>query len=530
MRPTLIKIAGLIVLWLGLCSSSLAGDLAGQADWASCLDAPGRDCILDEALMRALLVGTAASQELGDIAGMQAAAGHLELAQRIARSIPGEQRARVIALAAIVRAYLGRGEVGDAEQTLTQAHRVADAIQDRLTRAEALLSIGQVEADAGMAAEASRTFSDSVAQADGVEIRAGSTCLLMTAPEDRLDGLYRVVAEHLAKAGDIGGSVRVARSIIYKPHLRSEALRVIGEIAAHDGKQSEAAAILRDAVDAARATSPQWPSCPNMNVAFSPGYAVDLLGEIAQAQARIGAPEDVNATLDLALQAISDIKDNAVWKAEVSRSLALSVIAETQRKIGQTSQAEVTFRRAAQTASEIENPKHRATALIRLARARHDDGHAADVTGIFNEALGLARALDKPAERAGELLNVVEAEVGLGLDAGPVLDEAIAAMRSIPEPSGRVYALNRIARAQDGTGHPQDGLASYTEALDTAEATENLAQRRNALFTIIRAWPGQPQSTRLVAASAPRLLRIIDATAERQSAAALVVLAKAVPQ
>jgi len=528
MRRALVSVSAAVVLWLGLWSCSLAGDLAGHSDWALCLKAPSRDCILDEALMRALLVGPAASQELGDIAGMQAAAGHLELAQRIAQSIPGEQRARVIALGAIVRAQLGRGEAGDAEQTLAQAHRVADAMQDRLTRAEALLSIGQVEADAGMAAAASRTFSDSVAQADAVEIRADSTCLLMTAPEDRLDSLYRVVAEYLAKAGDIGGSVRVARSIIYKPHLRSEALRVIGEIAAHDGRPGDAAAMLREAVDAARATPPQWPSCPKMNFGVSPDYAVDLLDEIAQA--RIGAPDDVNATLDLALHVIPEIKDDAVWKAEVPRSLALSAIAETQWKVGLASQAGATFQRAAQTASEIANPVHHAMALTRMARARYDDSHAPAGTSTFNNAVGLAEALEKPAERAVQLLNVAEAEVQLGLDAGSVLGESLAATRAIPEQPRRVHLLNRIARAQDNTGHQQGGLSIYAEALDALEATDDPGKRRSSLFQIIRAWPGQPQDTRLVSASAPRLLRIVDATAEKQSAAALVIIAKAMPQ
>jgi tetratricopeptide (TPR) repeat protein len=257
---------------------------------------------------------------------------------------------------------------------------------------------------------------------------------------------------------------------------------------------------------------------------------VDLLGETAQAQARIGAPEDANATLDLALQAISDIKDNAVGKAAVSRSLALSAVAATQRKVGLASQAEVTFQRAAQAASEIANPVDHAMALTRLARARYDDGHAPAGMGTFNEAVGLAAALEKPGERARGLLNVAEAEVRLGLEASPVLDEALAATRAIPEQTARVSLLNRIARAQVDTGRLQDGLSTYSEALDALEATDNPMQRRSSMFMIIRAWPGQPQDTRLVAASAPRLLRIIDSTAEKQTAAALIMIAKAMPQ
>src|SRR6266568_4085726 len=78
-------------------------------DWPTCLNAPNRACLLDEAQMRALLVGPAASREVGEIAELQATAGNLELAQRIAKSIPPEQRTRVIALGSIIRA----GRIGD---------------------------------------------------------------------------------------------------------------------------------------------------------------------------------------------------------------------------------------------------------------------------------------------------------------------------------------------------------------------------------------------------------------------------------
>ena len=531
MRRVLVSITWFVIL----CSSCLA-DGVGDSDWASCLNAPNRACVLDEALWRALLVGpAAASRELGEVAELQAAAGNLELARRIAQSIPPEQRARVIALAAIVRAQAGRGDAAGAEQTLIQAHRVADAMQDRLTRAEALLSIGQAEADAAMAAEATRALSDSVTQAEGVEIRAAPACMLMSAPEDRLDGVFRVAAEQLAKAGDIPGAIRAVRLIFYKPHLRTEALQRIGEIAAGDGRQSEAAAILRDAVEAARAAqtpSQHWPSCPQMTFGpDSPELYAELLGRIAEAQGRIGAAEDAIATLELALRAVPDIKDSSLWKAEVSRSFVLSTIAQTQWTIGLTSQAEVTFQRAAQAVSDIADPRRHVVALTRLARAQYDARRVAAVS-LFGEAFGSARALEDPGERASQLLNVAETEVGLGLgsEAGPVLSEALDATRSIPKQSGRVNLLSRIARAQENTGHLQEGLSTYAEALDAFEATDQVGQRKNSLFAVIRAWPGQPQDTRLLADSAPRLLRMIDATEARQHPAALIVIAKALPQ
>jgi len=536
MRRILVSIIGFVVIWLGLCSFGLAGGPTGDSDWATCLNAPSRSCILDEALIRALLVGPAASRELGEIAELQASAGNLELARRIAQSIPPDQRARFTALAAVVRAQVNRGEAREAEQTLIQAHRLADAMPDRLTHAEALLTIGQAEADTGLAAEASSTLAESVKQADEVEIRAAPACLLSSAPEDRLDGLFRVASEQLAKAGDIPGSIRVARSIIYKPQIRTDALRAIGEIAAHDGRQSEAAAILRDAVEAAQASqtaSQRWPSCPSMTFGpASPDFYVDLLDQIAVTQGRIGVVEDAATTLDLALRVIPDIKDSSFWRAEVSRSLVLSAIAETQRKVGLKSQAEVAFQRAAQAASEIGEPRDHVMAITRLARAQYQDGRVSDVSGIFGEALALARALEKPEQRASELLNVAEAEVGLGLgsEAGPVLSEALAVARSIAVQSGRANLLNRIARAQESAGHLQEGLSTYSEALDAVEAMDKPGQRRSSLFMLLRGWPGQPLDTRLVADSAPRLLRINDAIGDKQHAAALIVIAKALPQ
>jgi len=70
----------------------------------------------------------------------------------------------------------------------------------------------------------------------------------------------------------------------------------------------------------------------------------------------------------------------------------------------------------------------------------------------------------------------------------------------------------------------------YAEALDALEATDNPGQRRSLLFTVIRGWPGQQQDARLVADSAPRLLRINDAIDDKQNAAVLILIAKALPQ
>ena len=80
MRPGIISGVSLLILALAACPATLAQCPAGNADWDRCVKAPTRACILDEALLRALSIGPAASRQLGEIAEAQASAGNIQTA------------------------------------------------------------------------------------------------------------------------------------------------------------------------------------------------------------------------------------------------------------------------------------------------------------------------------------------------------------------------------------------------------------------------------------------------------------------
>jgi tetratricopeptide (TPR) repeat protein len=541
MHRAFVSGVAFLILALGACPASLAQDGATvSVDWDTCAKSPTRACLLDEALLRALSVRPAASSQvgsIGEIAEMQASGGHIETALRIAHSIPPDQKARVTALDSIGRAQATLGLTNEAKDTFAQAHQLASSLADQLDGAEALLSVAKAEAEAAMATDAVSIFAESLQRAEALEIRASSssTCMVFPSPEQRLDGLLKAIAEQQARAGNIADALQTARSIKYFPHIRVEALRTIGELRAQSGAQSEAAPILKEALAAARASqSPpeHWPSCPHMHyTGASAEFYAEMLCTISETQAKTGQIEDAAATLETALQLVPTIKDGPLWKADVSRSLALSAIAEAQSEVGLKPQSVTSFARAAQAASEVREPQHRIMALTKLARAQHRDGRVNDSIGTFDEALAVARTLENMAERANSLLSIVDAKVDLGLatDADGILAAALDATRSIPDKSKRVALLSRIAGLHQKAGRLQDGVATYAEALDGLDATDSEWQRTNSLFSLIRGWPGHPLDPRLLAASAPRVIRIADSINGKRRSEALILIAKALP-
>src|SRR5712691_2566194 len=74
-----------VVLVLGCCPSMAQGP-AANTSWDTCLKAPTRACLLDEALVHALSAEPSPSRaiQLGNIAEAQAAAGNVQAAMRIA--------------------------------------------------------------------------------------------------------------------------------------------------------------------------------------------------------------------------------------------------------------------------------------------------------------------------------------------------------------------------------------------------------------------------------------------------------------
>jgi tetratricopeptide (TPR) repeat protein len=204
-----------VVLAFSFCPASMAQDAAANAGWDACRQAPTRNCILEEALtaMRSVKSSPQSALQLGKVAEAQAAAGNIQGALEIARSIPyyeapdQEQSPRVAALLAIADAQARRGREDEAKETLIEARRVANSLKDQLGRAEALQSISVAQAGRGMAAEAMETFRASLKLAEDVEIQARSRPCGHGPSPQRLDALLRRMTQ---QTGESRQHLRVA--------------------------------------------------------------------------------------------------------------------------------------------------------------------------------------------------------------------------------------------------------------------------------------------------------------------------------
>ena len=423
-----------------------------------------------------------------------------------------------------------------ARETLIQARQLGDALIDLLNRAEVLQSIGLAEAESGMMAEAAETFQESLKLAESIDIVAGPTpCPLTSSVEGRLDTLLQRLAQQMAKAGNISGSLRAVRSIVYEPSVRAETLRAIAEIQAQSGQTDAAGQVLKEVLVWFQVPPPErWPSCPDVRH-LPPSGDLDAwrLSSIAKTQAKAGLTDEAAAMFGKALQLIPKIKDPAYLKAagdsvaigflkaDVSKVRALSTVAKVQHEAGFEAQSAATFEQAMQAAMALGEPIHRAVLLSQLGREQHQIGRDAEATRALDSALEAARAVSG-APRAYYLLTVLAARIEAGLlaDADATLAQAVA------EVSQSII----IASVQEEMGRREDAVATYREGLAAADAaSDTFSMRSNALAQLIYGFPGAPKP-RLIAETAQETARIVQSMAgELRRASALVAIASALP-
>lgn len=434
-----------------------------------------------------------------------------------------------------------------ARETLIQARQLGDALIDLLNRAEVLQSIGLAEAESGMMAEAAETFQESLKLAESIDIVAGPTpCPLTSSVEGRLDTLLQRLAQQMAKAGNISGSLRAVRSIVYEPSVRAETLRAIAEIQAQSGQTDAAGQVLKEVLVWFQVPPPErWPSCPDVRH-LPPSGDLDAwrLSSIAKTQAKAGLTDEAAAMFGKALQLIPKIKDPAYLKAagdsvaigflkaDVSKVRALSTVAKVQHEAGFEAQSAATFEQAMQAAMALGEPIHRAVLLSQLGREQHQIGRDAEATRALDSALEAARAVSG-APRAYYLLTVLAARIEAGLlaDADATLAQAVAEVsQSIMEGWRRVPLLYLIASVQEEMGRREDAVATYREGLAAADAaSDTFSMRSNALAQLIYGFPGAPKP-RLIAETAQETARIVQSMAgELRRASALVAIASALP-
>jgi tetratricopeptide (TPR) repeat protein len=545
------SIGGMVFAILAVVSCTAAAqdpatqDPGTKAAWETCLKTPTRGCVLDQALTLVLsyqatnqppeepaTLGKMVAAQLKGIAEAHAGAGDIEAALRVAALIPKDHRSQASALRVIAGAQAKLGLTDDARDTFVRVRMLADSLSDPLDRAEALQSIAKAEAEAGMTTEADSSATQALALAETLEMPAPPPCVASASPELRLDLLLKRLAEQKAKAGQISGSLRAARSIKYAPEIRAEALVAIAAAQVQGGRQSEAGPILKEAAEAALAapTMPQHgPNCLSVRHGRDyPDFQVRLLGAVAKMQAEAGAIEDATATLQAALQFVPTIGDGSFLSADVLKSIALAKIALAQHEAGLKSQSAATFERAAQAAAAVSDPKSLVWPLAEQGRAKAKTGSIQEATAMFDQAQALARSWpDGASVRAARMLYVFNAKAtaGLAVDADDTPLQALQATRSIPAKTRRAMLLRRIAQALEKQGLQQDAAAAYREALEAADAGAG------ALFSVIRCIPGFAEDPRsLLAQTAPQAIEAAQSIkGDLSRAEALVVIAEALP-
>jgi tetratricopeptide (TPR) repeat protein len=482
------------------------GRAKALVDWETCMAAPTRARVLDEALIAARSAEPfqddddaydlyKIAEALGEIAKAQAAAGNIQVALQIAHSIPFEQvlpaeeRPRITAFLAIAGAQSRRGLTSDARETLSQARRLAYALRDQLERAESLLSIGKGETEAGMLTEAEATFQETqrlVEESLDIPLTLSSRYTF-----HRAERLLNRLALAQAKAGTFADSLRAARAIRYNIAGRAIALSTVAMAQANAGLAADAAATIKDAI-------------PDIGDSY-----------VAE-----------NRALDHALSAES-AKYNAGLD-ERRKIDALSWVARAQHAAGFTTESAATFERAMQAAAEIDSTSRRSDTFSRLGQDRYQDGRIAEATRAFDAALAAARSFDSSRVRAGELMSVLMARLkaGFAADADAILTEIRDAMmlQTVEESGPSHVSWLEIAWVQERMGRREEALATYRQALDAADAGSDKSQFMDKI------WPGGLVEPRWLAASAPQVARMAHAIEDPlRRSSVLLALAQALP-
>ena len=241
---------------LACLSQGMADAQDTVAQWDTCMKAPVRACILDEALALALAVeGRWRADALGRIAEAWAKAGDIDQALRVATLIPGSSRTFALVAVAGAQAKAGRFE---------EALQLAYSFEDRRQQAESLYAIAKAQAESGAVAEAGVTFEQALQSALSVRIEGQPGGAVAPAPEQQLDSLLKRMATAQAEeAGHVTRALQIARSIKYDLKRRAEALSAVATAQTKAGMAAEAAATLDEALETAhRAHSQpeQWPT------------------------------------------------------------------------------------------------------------------------------------------------------------------------------------------------------------------------------------------------------------------------------
>ena len=329
---------------------------------------------------------------------------------------------------------------------IARAVSVANTVENSWMRTEALSTVVQTQAWAGLWQEAVST----VRQIDVGRTRAS---------------MLSLIAQAQAQAGLWDRATATARTID-QMDTRATALSALAEAQAQAGLW-QAAAILCDEAD----------------------FISREIDDVQTRAARLSVVAKAQAQTRLWEQAIATVRaiELGYWRAT-----ALSDVAKAQAQAGLCEQAAVSAR-------AIDAVEMRAQALIMVARVQAQAGQRETAASLCDEALIAARAIKNHVSRAGVLREVVEALAHVGqydkaiataraLDdtsALSVVAEALAqaglweqattTARMITQKEIRASALSTIAKALDQAGQLKAAANLCDEVIATARAIDDMS-------------------------------------------------------
>ena len=174
------------------------------------------------------------------------------------------------------------------------------------------------------------------------------------------------------------------------------------------------------------------------------------LGEIAAAMVNAGQAKQAAVTLTEALAALR--KDNDTEE----KAANLAMIAATQAKAGLIEQAHQTFAEAISSARNVRYPDVSDPGNSALTQVANTQRSA----GFLSDALASARAIKYPGEKASALIEIAGAQIdgGHADQAAQSLAEAMAAARAMEDEDRRGDILQGIAETQVKAGSWTRGL------------------------------------------------------------------------
>jgi tetratricopeptide (TPR) repeat protein len=508
-----------------------ASDLSGRS-WQDCLKAPDRDCVLNEAMNQVYLLDRTDRRAalVAAVSETLAKAGEIDQATQLSTQIPDRLLARIAVEREIAVAQARSLHHKEAEAAFDRALQLAYGWKDALERAEALYSIADSQANAGMKSAADLTFDQALQAAATVRIVGQKGQLVMPTPETKLAELLQKLAMQYAKADDIAQALQIARSIPYDHKTRARTLLAIADLQMRAGSTPEAT--LDDALAAehdARSGIVEWPSFRDFGLVVKAGGAsgdVGLLCAIAGAQARAGLAAKASASLEQALLAAQSSPAVVPHDHGFSIATSLADVAGAEAQAGLNAAARATLARAITAEEAIADQRLRAVALVRAAEVQLKMANAPQ--DPFMPALSIARALPDKRFRALALQQIAtsEAAAGLGDEATPIFTEAVGLASQDGD------TLSNIADGQRRAGLIQDAAATFEAALTASMAGED--PRKQFKLTSLIHWIADNGRGRAMMAASPSLgIRLLEAaqaiTEGLDRAEILAVIARSLP-